>query len=291
MEVGAVFSEVAEELGVEPHASSLNSGRRNGVVGTSKELDKRGMTQMLAKKLMQHKAKSGVATIEVCYDDSTSTSDMGALLCGRAMMEKQARHGLLQTRSLELIKYRTFSDVAKDDPLRLELFDNNAERCALRQEVAALKEGLAAGDVPEAEAASADEELAVAQRSLLALERRLRHQTLDQKRQAVFEADRERLGSVPLPTLRERRAVVSYEALSVRGLVARYGDVRDCAHLLPSRKRKRAKLSEAQVQMVQSGAAWNAVQKADAVAGAKRKGGAGGEENAKARRTVCSDQG
>ena len=101
---------------------------------------------------------------------------------------------------------------------------------------------------------------------------------MDQKRQAVFEADRERLGSVPLPTLRERRAVVSYEALSVRGLVARYGDVRDCAHLLPSRKRKRAKLSEAQVQMVQSGAAWNAVQKADAVAGAKRKGGAGGEE-------------
>lgn len=249
------------------------------------------MTQMLAKKLMQHKAKSGVATIEVCYDDSTSTSDMGALLCGRAMMEKQARHGLLQTRSLELIKYRTFSDVAKDDPLRLELFDNNAERCALRQEVAALKEGLAAGDVPEAEAASADEELAVAQRSLLALERRLRHQTLDQKRQAVFEADRERLGSVPLPTLRERRAVVSYEALSVRGLVARLGDVRDCAHLLPSRKRKRAELSEAQVQMVQSGAAWNAVQKADAVAGAKRKGGAGGEENAKARRMVCSDQG
>ena len=60
-EVGAVFAELGEELGLEPHASGLNSGRRNGVVGTSKALDERGMSQMLAKKLMQHKAKSGVA--------------------------------------------------------------------------------------------------------------------------------------------------------------------------------------------------------------------------------------
>ena len=97
-EVGAVFSELGEELGLEPLASGLNSGRRNGVVGTSKALDERacarlehgllhgvrmvvgialrvlvrcvwtgGMTQMLAKKLMQHKAKSGVMTIEVSY--------------------------------------------------------------------------------------------------------------------------------------------------------------------------------------------------------------------------------
>ena len=75
-------------MGLEPHASGLNSGRRNGVVGTSKALDARGQSQYLAKKLMQHKAKSGISTIEVCYDDSTDTSDMGALLCGRAMMEK-----------------------------------------------------------------------------------------------------------------------------------------------------------------------------------------------------------
>ena len=36
-------------------------------VGTSKALDERGMTQLLAKKLMQHRAKSGVACIEAVY--------------------------------------------------------------------------------------------------------------------------------------------------------------------------------------------------------------------------------
>ena len=37
-EVGGVFTELGEEMGLEPHASGLNSGRRNGVVGTSKAL-------------------------------------------------------------------------------------------------------------------------------------------------------------------------------------------------------------------------------------------------------------
>ena len=42
-EVGAVFSKLGDELGLEPLASGLNSGRRNGVVGTSKALDERGI--------------------------------------------------------------------------------------------------------------------------------------------------------------------------------------------------------------------------------------------------------
>ena len=70
-EGGGVFAELGEVMGAEPSASGLNSGRRNGVVGTSQALDLRGMGQLLGKKLMQHKARSGVATIEVCYDDST----------------------------------------------------------------------------------------------------------------------------------------------------------------------------------------------------------------------------
>ena len=65
-EVGAVFAELGEELGVQPHASGLNSGRRNGVVGTSKELDRRGMTQMLAKKLMQHKRQRAASQRSRC---------------------------------------------------------------------------------------------------------------------------------------------------------------------------------------------------------------------------------
>jgi len=44
-EVGGVFSELGEEMGLEPLASGLNSGRRNGVVGTSKALDERAWTR------------------------------------------------------------------------------------------------------------------------------------------------------------------------------------------------------------------------------------------------------
>ena len=95
------------------------------------------MTQMLAKKLMQHKAKSGVMTIEVSYDDSTDTSDMGALLAGRPMMERKANKGLLATRCPELAKVRVFSDIAKDDPVRKRVFDDNEERRVWREEVAA----------------------------------------------------------------------------------------------------------------------------------------------------------
>ena len=94
-EVGDVFRDLGAQMGLEPMTCGVNCGRRNGVVGSSKALDARGMSQMLAKKLMQHRAKSGISTIEVCYDDSTATSDMGALLCGRAMMDKEAMRGLL----------------------------------------------------------------------------------------------------------------------------------------------------------------------------------------------------
>jgi hypothetical protein len=123
-EVGSVFSDVGKELGLEPHASGLNSGRRNGVVGTSKALEERGMSQVLAKKLMQHRARGGAgagSTIESNYDDSTATSDMGALLMGRAMMPLASRRGLLATRCPELAEVRVFSDIARDDPVRVEL--------------------------------------------------------------------------------------------------------------------------------------------------------------------------
>ena len=40
-----VFAELGEELNVEPGASGLNSGRRNGVVGTSKALDERARAE------------------------------------------------------------------------------------------------------------------------------------------------------------------------------------------------------------------------------------------------------
>jgi len=53
---GEVYSELGEELGVRPHSSGVNSGRRNAaVLALSQGLDKEGMGQMMVKKLMQHR--------------------------------------------------------------------------------------------------------------------------------------------------------------------------------------------------------------------------------------------
>ena len=262
-DVGAVFAELGAELGLEPMASRLNSGRRNGVVGTSKALDERGMTQMLAKKLMQHKARSGIATIEVCYDDSTDTSDMGALLAGRAMMERKANKGLLATRCPELAGLRVFSDIAKDDPVRMRVFDSSAERISLREEVEDLSEALASGELEEEVAEATRAELSQRERELRNLEGRLRGHVLKEKRQAVFDDGLAKLATVPLETLRERRRV-SERVEALPQLMVTFGDAIDCSLLLPSRSRKRAIVTAEQGALLRAGASWEAVQIYDA---------------------------
>ena len=257
-DVGAVFADLGEEMGLEPHASGLNSGRRNGVVGTSKALDQRGLSQMLAKKLMQHKARSGISTIEVCYDDSTSTSDMGALLCGRVMMDKLALRGLLNTRCPGLAKVRTFSDIAKDDPVRERVFGLNIERLNRCEAVAGLKEVLALGELDDCETAEVEKELNEAVRLLHNLEARLRSAALDQKRQELFVEAQASLADVPLATLRERRRVASYE-MSVRDVHAKYADAVDGTALLPLCSRKRAVLTEVQAKLLLEGVQWKVV--------------------------------
>lgn len=260
-DVGGVFAELGEEMGLEPHASGLNSGRRNGVVGTSKALDARGQSQYLAKKLMQHKAKSGISTIEVCYDDSTDTSDMGALLCGRAMMEKTALQGLLNTRCPELARVRTYSDIAKDDPVRDRVVKQNPEWLSRREEVAALKEVIALGELDDDEAAEVKVELKEAARLLLNLEKRLHTVALDQKRQELFAEARASLANVPLVTMRERRRVVSYVEMSVRDVNAKYGNAVDGTALLPLLSRKRAVVTEAQAELLLEGMEWKVVKR------------------------------
>ena len=260
-DVGGVFAELGEEMGLEPHASGLNSGRRNGVVGTSKALDARGQSQMLAKKLMQHKAKSGISTIEVCYDDSTDTSDMGALLCGRAMMEKTALQGLLNTRCPELARVRTYSDIAMDDPVRDRVVKKNPERLGRLQEVASLREVIALGELDDDEVAEVKVELKEAVRLLYNLDKRLQTVALDQKRQELFAEARASLANVPLATMHERRRVVSYVEMSVREVHAKFGNAVDGTALLPLLSRKRAVVTEAQAELLLEGVEWKVVKR------------------------------
>lgn len=260
-DVGAVFSELGAEMGLEPGASGLNSGRRNGVVGTSKALDERGMTQMLAKKLMQHKAKSGVATIEVCYDDSTATSDMGALLCGRAMMEKKAQRGLLATRCPELAQYRVFSDVASDDPLRRAVFDDSAERAELKEQLRELQTALAdlTAEEDSEVVAEVETEIKATTRNLMNLEGRLRHEVLDRKKKAVFAEGLAQLSRIELTTLRERRTLALHPVRSLAELVEEFGNEVDCTLYLSKQVRKRASVSTAQAEWLRAGVPWSVV--------------------------------
>ena len=258
-DVLAVFAELGTELNLEPGASGLNSGRRNGVVlGTSKALDERGMTQLLAKKLMQHKQKSGVASIEVHYDDCTDTSDMGALLCGRRMMERKSNKGLLATICPELAEVRVFSDIATDDAVRVKLFEENAERMGLRDEVGALKEAVESGELSGAQLVEVESELECRGRELRSLENKLRDHTLKSKQDAVFEEARANLANVPLEELRARKRFAACTH-SVAQVVAVCGNLADCTLLLPSRSRKREVVTPEQAAMLREGVPWAAV--------------------------------
>ena len=62
-EAGRGFAELGGELCVMPHASGINSGRRNSAVAVSQGLDRLGWGQMLVKKLMQHRSSQGTTVL------------------------------------------------------------------------------------------------------------------------------------------------------------------------------------------------------------------------------------
>ena len=76
---------------------------------------------------------------------------------------------------------------------------------------------------------------------------------LDQKRQEIFAEAQKSLATVPLETLRERRKIASYEAVTIRDVQAKYGDAVDGTALLPKGSRKRAVVTEAQVELLHAG--------------------------------------
>ena len=101
-EAGRVFAQLGEELCVMPHASGINSGRRNAAVALSQGLDRVGWGQMLVKKLMQHRTSQGTTCFEAQYDDSPAAVDLGALMMGRTPEKMEALKSLLTTAVPEL---------------------------------------------------------------------------------------------------------------------------------------------------------------------------------------------
>ena len=186
---GAVFSELGEELAFKPHASGLNSGRRNSGVTLSKGLDAAGMSQLQAKKQFAHKAKSGVSTFETCYDDGSNTTDTGGLQMQRPTVEREGIKAISAMVTPELYRCRRWEDVALDDPLRVRLYDESTERRRIRERRERNAELLQAARATEGAEAIRDVLLLKVQGLTTLLkncEARLKHKVVSEKRWELF---------------------------------------------------------------------------------------------------------
>ena len=128
---GAVYRELGEEMGTRPYSGGINSGRRNSAVALSRGLDEAGMGQMAVKKLMHHRGSTGTGTFEAQYDDSIHSTSIGSLMMGKTPERIESLRSLMMTCVPELVQYRVWSDIPKDDPVRVELYDGDATRVSL----------------------------------------------------------------------------------------------------------------------------------------------------------------
>ena len=197
--VGRVFAETGDALGLRPYSSGLNSGRRNGIVGIAKGCDDQGRDQTNTKKAANHHGKSGTQIIDAFYDDATSSSDNGALLMGRQMERMESLRTLATTRLPELAKYRTFTDVPKEDPVRVRLFEEEPARLAARR-LRALAKQVVAQLTEQVQASEGDErakgqvQLEKAQRILS--ERRKKLDRLESRLRKVARRQDQEVGDV-----------------------------------------------------------------------------------------------
>lgn len=211
--VGKIISSTGDDLGVMPHASGLNSMRRNGIVAISRGCDERGRDQTNTKKAVNHRGKGGNCVVDIFYDDATSGTDNGALLMGRGMVRIESLRSLMATRLPALACVRLFSDVAPDDPLRVKLYDQDKERLLrvqgverAQQVVKLLESADDKVDGPSAEQMEQAHGILIKARSKLRdAVRRAQHATLETKR---FELYQRHLRQIDRPlTDDEKRAL------------------------------------------------------------------------------------
>ena len=234
---GAVFSEVGDEMGLRPHASGLNSVRRNSMVGVQKGAERAGFDPaMHAKKTSQHRG-DGHSCREKVYEDSTASTDICAFLMGRTPQVIESLSSLAMTRVPELAAYRTVKDVAADDPLRVNLIEKNVQRLAVRKgldlyEAAAAKAKSAAQrSQARAKAAELTDELDV-------VTRRLERRMLEQKRQQVYADGQRALADMPLEEFKARSQVEDWGKLGLEGLLSKLAAKSQCSR--PVRARAQA---------------------------------------------------
>ena len=242
-EAGAVYRELGDEMGVRPHASGVNSGRRNSAVAASQGLDREGMGQMLVKKLMQHRTSQGTTCFEAQYDDAPHSVDMGALMMGRTPEKVSALKSLLTTRVSDLVEIRRFSQLKQDDATRVTIFEGSEQRRQLKASIGLRKQAVKALEAKGASTAQVEVKLRAKEKELTNLEGRLRYETVEAKRWEVWEADFKAFDELTVAQLKARCTAEDVSAWRLEDLLVRYGEAHDHSTLITARDRKFAMLS------------------------------------------------
>ena len=215
---GAVFREVGDEMGFRPHASGLNSVRRNSMVGVQKGAERAGFDPaMHAKKMSQHRG-DGHACREKVYEDSTASTDICAFLMGRTPKVIESLKSLAMTRVPELANYRTFKDVAVDDPLRVELLDNDKQRVSVKKALEAYEKAVASAK-SAAQRSKARVKVAALTHELGTITRRLEKLVLEQKRQKVYADGQRALADMPQEEFKVRSEIQDWSKLDLEELL------------------------------------------------------------------------
>ena len=186
--------------------------RRSTMVAVQKGAERLGFDpSMHAKRIVTHRGE-GHGTREGYYEDTTATTDIGAMLMQRQVEAIEGLANVATTRCPELRKYQTPQDVPQRDPL-WKLLHKNEGLQALKKAVERL------GTTPENELSEADcGRLALLQREIRGVEWQLKRQVLFEKRKAVYDSHCEALKVMPLEAVQALRAVNTYEGVSLRVL-------------------------------------------------------------------------
>ena len=267
-DAGDVF-ELGEELGCKPHACGVNSVRRNCAVQLSQALDALGRTQTTVKKVMQHATAQGTSCFEEAYDTAPSAIDLGALQMGRTTEAIESLRSMLTTRVPSLVGLRRFSDMAETDPVRLRVFNGDAERLrtkstieALKRLVAQVEEGGGGGDgggdaaVAAGGLAKLREKLAKLKKDLENLEHRLRYKAIDTKRWEVWEASARAFDQVTAEELARRCDFENVSELRMADVLLQWGCAVDRSGLIaPAERKWKVQSAEEQRRRIESAAA------------------------------------
>ena len=217
---GSVFIAVGDEMGLRPHASGLNSVRRNTMVGVQKGAERAGFDPaMHAKKTSQHRG-DGHSCREKVYEDSTASTDICAFIMGRTPQMIESLKSLAMTRVPELAKYRTPKNVAADDPLRVKLLENDVQLLAVKRALD-LFDAAVAKATSAAQRSQARAKVVELTNELGLVTRRLQKRVLEQKRQQVYADGQRALANMPLDEFRARSKVEDWGNLGLEELLSK----------------------------------------------------------------------